>query len=67
MRYSEDIQMHEREDIMKYAHEGTMGGHYTGKVIVHKIMHVSLWCPTMFRDTKEYCEAYAVCQRVGKA
>lgn len=41
-------------------------GHYTGKATMHKIMHIGLWWPTIFRDTKEYCETYDRCQRVGK-
>ena len=56
------ILKHEREDILRDAHEGTVGGNYVGKPIMHKIMHTRLWWPTIFRDTKEYCEACDVCQ-----
>lgn len=60
------ILKHEREEVMKDAHEGTTEGHYVGKLTTHKIMQVVLWWPTIFRDTKDYCDNYDVCQRVGK-
>lgn len=59
------ILQHEREGIMREAHEGTMGGNYARKMAAHKIMHVGLWRLAIFRDTKEYCKAYDICQRVG--
>ena len=49
---------------MKDAREGHVGGHYAGKVIVCKIMHVGSWCPTVLHDTKEYCKSFDVCQCV---
>ena len=52
---------------MKDAHEGIYRGHYEGKVTMHKIMHIVLSWLTIFRDTKEYCEGYDICQRVGKS
>lgn len=60
------ILKHERGDIMKDVHKGIVGGHYTEKAIVHKIMHIGLWRPTIFRDMKECCKACDVFQRVGK-
>ena len=53
------------EEIMKYAHEGGIGGHCIGKTNVDKIVYVGIWRPTIFRDTKDYCNTCDVCQRVG--
>ena len=54
------ILKHERDEIMRDAHEGMMRGHYAGNVAPHKIMHVGIWWPTIFKDTKEYCESFDV-------
>ena len=59
------ILKNEREDIKRDAHEGTTRGHYVGKPTMHKIMHVGLWWPTIFKATKDYCKAYDTCQKVG--
>lgn len=55
------IGQHETEMIMGDAHEVTMGGHYAGKETTHKIMHARLWWPTIFQDTKDYCDGCDVC------
>ena len=46
---------HERTMILNEAHVGVAGGHYAGKVIVHKILQVGFWWPTLHADAKEYC------------
>jgi len=57
---------HEIPIILAEAHEGIAGGHYAGKLIVHNILHIGLWCRTVSKDSKEYCQNCDVFQRVGK-
>jgi hypothetical protein len=57
---------HEIPRILAEAHEGRAGGHYAGKDITQKVLHVGLWWSTIHRDSKEYCQRCVVCQRVGK-
>ena len=52
------IPKYEKDDIIRKAHEGTIGVYYVGKVITNKIMHAGLWWPTIFRDTKK---CYDIC------
>ena len=56
----------EREEIMRDAHEGFVGGHYAGKTTPHKIMCIGIWWLKIFQDTKDYCNTCDVCQWVGK-
>ena len=56
---------HERPRILEEAHEGIAGGDYARKDIVHKVLHVGIWWPTIQRDAKEYCQKCDVCQRDG--
>jgi hypothetical protein len=58
---------HERPRVLIEAHEGIVGGHYTEKYTVHKILRAGLWWPTIHRDSKEYCQRCDVYQRVGKS
>lgn len=60
------ILKHERDDIIKEAHEGTRGGHYVGKETTHKNMNARIWWPTIFKDTKEYYDVCDVCKRAGR-
>jgi len=57
---------HEKKIIVIEAHEGTTGGHYIGKATMQNILRVGLWWPTLHRDTKEYCRACDICQRIRK-
>ena len=45
---------HERPRILAEANEGIAGGHYEGKDIVQKVLHVGLWWPKLHKDAKEY-------------
>jgi hypothetical protein len=51
--------------LAKY-HEGIVGGHYTGKKTMHKVVRAGLWWPTLHKDAKYYYISCDVCQRVGK-
>ena len=57
---------HKREDIIRYVHARAMEEHSIGKETMHNIVCTILWEPTIFRDSKEYCEAYDVCERYEK-
>jgi hypothetical protein len=57
---------HERPRVLAEAQEGLAGGHYTGKYIVQKALHVGLWWPAVHKDSKEYCQNCDFCQRIGK-
>jgi hypothetical protein len=46
---------HERPRILAEAYEGITRGHYAGKDIVQKGLHVGLWWPTIHEDAKDYC------------
>jgi hypothetical protein len=52
--------------VLKEAHEGIVGGHYTDKDTAQKVLRAGLWWPTIHRDSKGYCHRCDVCQRVGK-
>ena len=49
------------------AHGGTAGGHYAGKETAQKILRTGLWWPTLHQDSKTYCKACDVCQRIGRS
>ena len=55
---------HERSIIIAEAHEGIVGGHYTGKTTAHKVLHVGLWWPTIHKNSKEYCQKCDVFQSI---
>ena len=49
------VMPHEKEAIIREAHSGTAGGHFTGKSTAQKILAAGLWWPTFHKDTKEFC------------
>ena len=58
---------HEKLMILKEAHVGVAGGHYTGKATVHNILEAVLWWPTMCTDAQNYCHSCDIFQRAGKS
>ena len=56
----------ERSSILAKVHGGVVGGHYVGRETVEKILRAGLWWPTLHQDSKAYCKACDVCQRIGK-
>lgn len=58
--------MHERHSILVESHGHVVGVHYVGKAITHKILGAGLWWPTLHKDSKEYCSACDVCERIGR-
>ena len=57
---------HERKRILEEAHAGVIGGHYAGKLTMHKVLITSLWWPIVHKNAKEFCRSYDICQRTGK-
>ena len=60
------VMPHKKEAMLREAHSGTAGGHFTGKPTVQKIITAGLWWPTLQKDTKDFCICCNICQRVGK-
>ena len=48
------------------AHWGVAGGHYVGRETAQKVLRAGLWWPTLHQDSKSYCKACDVCQRMGR-
>jgi hypothetical protein len=48
------VMEHERPIILAEVHEGIVGGHYTGKSTMQKVLCAGLWWPTIHKDSKEY-------------
>jgi hypothetical protein len=64
--YAKYVLEHERRRILEESHAGVTGGHYVGKVTAQKVLTVGLWWPIVYKDAKEFCRSYDVCQRTGK-
>jgi len=60
------VSKHKRQIILIEAHNGAIGGDYARKTTTQKILRARLWWPTLYKDAKEYCQAYDVCLRIGK-
>ena len=60
------VMPHEKEAIIREAHSGTVGGHFTGKPTAQKILTAGLWWPTLHKDTNNFCRCCDIFQRVGK-
>lgn len=45
----------EREKILDEAHSEVAGGHFSGRAISQKTLHVGLWWPTLYQDSKVSC------------
>jgi hypothetical protein len=56
---------HEKSMILEVAHDGIAECHYAGTETTQKILCIGIWCPTLHKDAKEYCQSCDVCQRVG--
>ena len=57
---------HERPIILSEAHAGVAGGNFAIKAMVHKILQVGLWWPTMHVDARDYWRSCDVCQCIRK-
>ena len=50
---------HERQQII-------VGGHYSRKPTVQKVLTTRLWWPTLHKDVKKSCRSCDVCQHIGR-
>ena len=48
------VQSDEKETILREAHCGIAGGHYTGEATTRKIWQSGLWWPTTLKDAARY-------------
>jgi hypothetical protein len=46
-------------------HEGVGGGHFSSKIIIHKILVAKYWWPMMHKDILQYCQACENYQQIG--
>lgn len=56
----------ERDRILTKANGEVAGGHYAGKVTVHKILSTGLWWPTLHKDFKAYYKTCDTCHITGR-
>ncbi len=45
--------------------EGVVGGQFIANITTKKILDVSYWWPTLFKDTHEFCRSFDSCQKIG--
>ena len=55
---------HEEADyVMREVHEGICGNHLRARSLMHKLIRVGYYWPTMLKDAQVYVKAYDKCQR----
>ena len=59
---------HEEADyVMREVHEGICGDHSGARLLVHKLIRVGYYWPTMLKDAQAYVKACDKCQKIGRA
>ena len=53
----------EADYMMKEVHEGICGNHSGARSLVHKLVRVGFYWPTMLKDAQAYVKTYDKCQR----
>ena len=53
-------------EILKAAHDGPCGGHFTDKRIGHKVLQMGYYWPSIFCDAQNYVKRCDSCQRMGQ-
>eukprot|EP00253_Pinus_taeda_P026227 PITA_26227 len=53
-------------DILKACHDGPCGGHFANKRTSHKVLRMSYYWPSLFKNAKKYVRACDSCQRMGQ-
>ena len=51
-------------EILKVAHDGPYGGHFTDKRIGHKVLQMGYYWPSIFHDAQNYVRRCDSCQRM---
>lgn len=52
--------------VLKEAHQGIAGGHFSGEVTGRKIFQAGLWWPTVIKDAHNFAKQCFQCQREGR-
>ncbi|WMV18481.1 hypothetical protein MTR67_011866, partial [Solanum verrucosum] len=55
----------EMNNILSHCHDGAMEGHYGGKKTAAKVLEVGFFCPTLFKDARNYVTVCEKCQKSG--
>ena len=55
----------EQEAVLREAHSGDAGGHFSGEITGRKIMQAGLWWPFVLRDAHKYSKECLECQKMG--
>ena len=53
----------EQEVVLREAHNGDAGGHFSGEITRRKIMQAGLWWPFVLRDAHKYSKECLQCQK----
>lgn len=56
----------ETSKILVACHDGTCGGHFSGRLTAQKILRAGYFWPTMFRDAHRYAHRCDACQRYAR-
>ena len=51
------------ERVLRDLHDRLVGGNFAGDTTTHKVMRVSYYWPTLFKDAHTYARKCPVCQR----
>ena len=57
----------EAEYVIREVHEGICGNHSGARSLVHKLIRVGYYCPTMKKDAQAYVKTCDKCQRFSNA
>ena len=60
------VRPHEQEAVLREAHQGVSGGHFSGDITSQKIFQVGLWWPTVIKDAWRFAKHCDTCQRIGQ-
>ena len=47
--------------ILQELHKGNAGGHFSQDITVCKVLDAGYWCPTLYKDTYQYCQTCHEC------
>ena len=55
----------EVNSVLEFSHGFTCGGHFGPTKTVRKVLDLSFWWPSLFKDANAFCRSCDRCQRVG--
>ncbi len=56
----------EAQIVLKELHEGMIGQHFVADITTKKIMDVSYWRPTLFKNIHEFCRSCDSYKKIGE-